>query len=174
MGHFISKEDVSTDPKKVDALLKWLMPKTIKQLIGFLRLTRYYRRFIQNYRRLAQPFTNFCKASGNIKWSEEVELAFTALKEAMTATPMLALLDFSQTFVIETDASGNGIGVVLIQHGHPIAFISKALFEKHQKLSTYDKEMFAILFIVKKWHHFLIGRHFIIRTDYKPFKHLLG
>ena len=137
-------------------------------------LTGYYRRFIQNYGRLAQPLTALCKVSGSIKWSEKAELAFLALKEAMTAAPVLALPDFSQTFVIETDASSKGIGAVLMQQGHPIAFINKTLSEKHQKLSTYDKEMFAILFIVKKWHHFLIGRHFIIRTDYKPFKHLLG
>ena len=67
---------------------------------------------------------------------------------------------------METDASSNGIGAVLMQQGHPIVFISKALSPKHQSLSVYDKEMFAVLFAVKKWHHFLIGRHFIIKTDH--------
>ena len=61
---------------------------------------------------------------------------------------------------METDASRNGIGVVLMQQGHPIAFISKALATKHQALSVYDKEMLAILFAVKKGHHFLVGVSF--------------
>ena len=123
---------------------------------------------------MAQPLIALCKVARSIKWSEEAESAFVALQEAMTAAPVLTLPNFSQTFVIETDASSKGIGAVLMQQGHPIAFISKALSEKHQKLSTYDKEMFAVFFVVKKWHHFLMGRHFIIRTDHKPLKYLLG
>ena len=87
--------------------------------------------------------------------------------------PVLALPNFSLQFVIETDASGVGIGAVLMQQGHPLAFISKALSPAHQSLSAYDKEMMAILFAVKKWHHFLVGRHFIIRTDHQPLKYLL-
>ena len=81
--------------------------------------------------------------------------------------------DFAQDFVVETNASGNGIGAVFMQRGHPVAFISKALSGKHQAMSAYDKEMFAILFAVKKWQHFLRGRHFIIRIDHQPLKYLL-
>ena len=91
----------------------------------------------------------------------------------MTSAPVLSLPDFSQDFTIETDASGNGIGAVLMQQGHPITFISKALSAKHQALSVYDKEMFAILFAMKKWHFYLVGRHFIIRTDHQPLKYLV-
>ena len=91
----------------------------------------------------------------------------------MIEAPVLAVPDFAQDFIVETDASGMGIGAVLMQKGHPIAFISKALSSKHQSLSVYDKEMFAILFAVKKWQHFLMGRHFTIRTDHKPLKYLM-
>ena len=93
-------------------------------------------------------------------------MAFKELKKAMTEAPVLALPDFAQDFVAETDASGNGIRAVLMQRSHHVAFISKALSGKHQAMSAYDKEMFAILFAVKKWQHFLRGRHFIIRTDH--------
>ena len=60
-----------------------------------------------------------------------------------------------------------------MQNGSPIAFINKTLSMKHQTLSAYDKEMFVVLFIVKKWHYFLVGRHFTIRIDHKPLKYLL-
>ena len=90
----------------------------------------------------------------------------------MTA-PVLALPNFTLQFVIETDASGIGIGAVLMQKGHPLAFINKALSVAHQGLSAYDKEMMAILFAVKKWHYFLVGRHFIIKTDHQPLKYML-
>ena len=136
-------------------------------------MTGYYRRFIKNYGKIAQPLNMLCKSSGSLKWTPEAEEAFVQLKKAMTEAPLLALPDFSQDFVIETDASGNGIGAVLMQQGHPIAYISKALSIKHQALSAYDKEMFAILFAVRKWHYFLVGRHFIIRTDHQPLKYLL-
>ena len=89
-------------------------------------LTGYYRRFIKNYGKIAQPLNMLCKSSGSLKWTLKAEEAFVQLKKAMTEAPLLALPDFSQDFVIETDASGNGIGAVLMQQGHPIAYISKA------------------------------------------------
>ena len=81
---------------------------------------------------MAQPLTALCKASGSLKWTELENTAFKELKRAMTVAPVLALPDYSQEFVVETDASGNGIGAVLMQQGHPIAYISKALSLKHQ------------------------------------------
>ncbi|PKI53798.1 hypothetical protein CRG98_025804 [Punica granatum] len=91
----------------------------------------------------------------------------------MTSTLVLALPDFSREFVVETDASGIGIGAVLQQGGHPIAYISKVLAPKHQALSVYERELFAILYAVKKWSHYLSGRHFIIKTDHQSLKYLL-
>ena len=149
LGHYISGDGISTDPKKVAAVWEWPVPKTVKQLRGFLGLTGYYRRFIKGYGQIAQPLAALFKSSGNLKWTTEADAAFKSLKVAMTEAPVLAMPDFSQEFIIETDASGNGIGAVLMQHGRPIAFISKALAVKHQSLSAYDKEMFAILFAVR-------------------------
>ena len=105
---------------------------------------------MQNYGKIAHPLTALCKHTGVLKWNEETNRAFQQLKVAMTVAPVLALSYVSKEFVIKTDASNSGIGVVLMQEGHSIAFISKALAAKHQALSAYDKEMFAILFVVKK------------------------
>lgn len=85
---------------------------------------------------------------------------------------MLALLDFCEVFIIETDASNVGVGAMLIQRGHPLAYINKIISIKHQTLSVYDRELFAIIFAIKKWHQYLVGKHFIIGTDHKPLKFL--
>jgi hypothetical protein len=87
-------------------------------------------------------------------------------------TPMLALLDFSKTFELETDASDRGIGAVLQQDGHPLAYISKALGPKAQGLSTYEKEGYAILLAVEHWRPYLQHSEFIIKTDKKILIHL--
>ena len=79
------------------------------------------------------------KSSGGFKWSVEAETSFKELKTTMTEASVLALPDYSQDLIVETDASGKGIGAVLMQNGHPIAFISKAISNKHQSLSAYDK-----------------------------------
>jgi hypothetical protein len=91
----------------------------------------------------------------------------------MTSASVLALPDFTKAFVVETDASLTGIGAILLQEGHPIAFISKSLGPKQQTLFVYEREMLAILHAVTKWKHYLWGRHFHIRTDHISLKYLL-
>ncbi|KAF8397183.1 hypothetical protein HHK36_016090 [Tetracentron sinense] len=100
------------------------------------------------------------------------ELAFETLKKAMVSTPVLALPDFSQQFVIECDASGRAIGAVLMQGRRPIAFISKVLPIRSKGISTYEKEMEAIVFAVTKWRPYLVGRKFLIRTDHRSIKYM--
>lgn len=95
------------------------------------------------------------------------------LKTAMTTTPVLDLPNYSQPFVIETDASGLGVGAVLMQNSRPLAFMSKGLSAKHQTLSTYEKELLAIVMAIQKWQSYLQGHHFLIRTDHQSLKFLL-
>nr|GEZ56092.1 hypothetical protein [Tanacetum cinerariifolium] len=150
LGHVISTHSVATNPSKIVAMQNWPTPVNIKQLRGFLGLTGYYRKFIKNFASLSRPFTQLLK-KGAFKWSEEAHNSFEALQLAMTQAPVLTLLNFTKSFVVETCASGIGIGAVLQQDGHPIAYLSKALAPKHQILSTYEKEFLAVMMALERW-----------------------
>ena len=158
LGHIIAAEGVSTDPTKIQAMQEWPTPHTVKQLRGFLGLTGYYRRFIQHYALISKPLTNLLKKNA-FEWSEDAQQAFDKLKQAMIQSPVLALPDFQKQFVVETDASGMGIGALLQQEGHPIAYLSKTLSPKHQSLSTYEKEFLAVILALEKWRGYLLDRH---------------
>lgn len=110
---------------------------------------------------------------GGFSWSEDANTAITQLKNALTTGPVLADPDFSEVFVIETDASQKGIGDVLMQDSHPLAFLSRSLGPRWQKLFVYEKKLLAIVTAVQKWEQYVSGNHFIIRIDQKSLKWLL-
>ncbi|KAL6332953.1 hypothetical protein AAG906_019964 [Vitis piasezkii] len=160
LGHIVTPQGVKPRPTNVS------------DLRGFLGLTGYYRKFVLNYGVIARPLTNLLK-KGQFRWTEEAEDAFKALKQAMTSTPTLAMPNFNEPFVIESDASGTGIGAVLTQQGRPIAFMSRALGITKQSWSTYAKEMLAIVQAIRTWRPYLLGRKFYIRTDQRSLKYLM-
>jgi hypothetical protein len=137
-----------------------------------LGLTGYYRQFVKGYGIICKPLTQLLKKDA-YRWNEKATSAFNQLKHVMTQPPVLALPDLTQKFIIEIDASSRGMGAVLMQAGHPITFISKSFGVKKQALSTYERELLAILLAVTKWRHYLWGKHFIIRIDHLSLKYLL-
>jgi hypothetical protein len=113
LGHIVSHEGVKVDPNKINAMMDWPIPKTLKNLRGFLGLTGYYHKFVWNYGRISTLLMTLTKKDA-FSWTPKETKSFEQLKEVMCKAPILTTLYFTKTFIVECDASGNGIGVVLM------------------------------------------------------------
>lgn len=171
-GHVVSEKGVATEPSKIQAVSAWATPTDAKGVRSFLGLAGYYRHFVRNFGVIARPLFNLLKKGVPFVWTSNTDTAFQLLKQQLTSAPVLALPDFKEQFVVETDASDKGIGAVLQQKGHPIAFMSKALSPRYQGLSTYEKEFLAIIVAMDQWRLYLQLAEFVIYTDQKSLIHL--
>nr|ADB85398.1 putative retrotransposon protein [Phyllostachys edulis] len=169
LGHVISGDGVATDPDKISTIVEWPKPQDLTQLRSFLGMTGYYRRFIRHYGVICRPLYDMLR-KGGFDWKDPQDEAFVKLKLAMTTAPVLALPDFSENFTLETDASGTGIGGVLMQRGRPLAYFSRTLGVRAAAMSTYDREALAIIESLKRWRHYFLGTQLIIRTDQQSLK----
>ncbi|XP_061359120.1 uncharacterized protein LOC133303256 [Gastrolobium bilobum] len=173
LGHIISGNGVAPDPSKSKAILEWPIPTSATPVRAFQGLSGYYRRFIRHYACIGAPVTDLLTKEG-FSWSSAAEEAFTKLKKSLTTAPILALPNFKEPFVVEIDASGIGVGAVLLQNNHPIAFYSRKLAPTMHTKSTYIREMFAITSAMAKWRQYLLGVPFTIRTDHKSLHNLMN
>eukprot|EP00253_Pinus_taeda_P032617 PITA_32617 len=147
------------------------MSKNVTELRGFLGICTYYRQFVKGISKLAAPLTDLTK-KGMFEWTDVAREAFERLKRVMS-NPVLALPDFSRPFVLECDASGEGIGAVLMQGSHPIDFNSRKL-QSHERLySIYDKEMLAIMHALTKFQKYLVGNRFKVKIDHNSLRFFL-
>jgi hypothetical protein len=172
LGHLVSKDGIRVDLKKIEAMQDWMHPKNLKILRGFLGLIGYYHKFVKNYGKIATPLTTLLKKT-SFTWTLAAAQAFQTLNMAMCTTLVLALPDFTKTFVLECDASGKGIGPVLMQEGRPLAFTNKQLSERNLGKPIYEKEMLVILHVVEMWCLYLLGQCFQIKTDHQSLKYFL-
>jgi len=160
------------DANKLEVVQNWVEPMKLKQLRGFLGLTGYYRRFVKSYATIAAPLIDLLKKD-SFRWSQAIAQAFQQLKIAVTSALALAIPNFNEIFVLETDASRSGVGVVLSQNKHPIAYFSKKLSSRMQKQYVYTREFYAITKALAKFGHYLLGHKFIIKTNKKSLKELM-
>ena len=172
LGYVVSEEGIATEPAKIEVVVNWPVPANLKELRGFLGLSGYYRKFVRHYGMISQRLTHLLRKNIPFVWSSEAQSAFDQLKRALTTAPVLPLPNFQKQFVIETDACDTGVGAVLLQDGHPLAFVSKGLGLRTKGLSTYEKEYMAVLLAVERWRTYLQHAEFLILTDHISLSHL--
>ncbi|KAL5739350.1 hypothetical protein ACOSQ2_028530 [Xanthoceras sorbifolium] len=174
LGFVVSAKGIGVDEEKVKAIKEWPKPTTVGQVRSFHGLASFYRRFVKDFSSLAAPLTEVIKKNVGFKWGNEQEKAFNLIKEKLTNAPLLALPNFAKAFEIECDASGIGMGAVLMQEGRPIAFFSEKISGAALNYPTYDKEMYALVRALETWQHYLWPKEFVIHTDHESLKHLKG
>jgi hypothetical protein len=139
LGYIVTSQGIEMDEAKIVAITSWPLPTTVTQVRSFLGLAGFYRRFVQDFSTIAAPLHGLTKHEVMFQWGPAQQQAFEALKLKLTQAPLLQLPDFEKTFELECDASGIGIGGVLIQRGKPVAFFSEKLHGPSLNYSTYDK-----------------------------------
>ncbi|GJX85411.1 putative reverse transcriptase domain-containing protein [Tanacetum coccineum] len=167
LGHVINGNGIHVDPSKIEAVKNWKAPRTPTEVRSFLGLAGYYRRFIENFSKIAKSLTILTQKSKTFDWGEEQELAFQTLKDKLCNAPVLALPDGPKDFVVYCDASGIGLGCVLMQRGKVIAYASRQLKIHEKNYTTHDLELGAVVFALKIWRHYLYGTKSVIYTDHK-------
>ncbi|BHF73911.1 hypothetical protein SprV_0401699500 [Sparganum proliferum] len=180
LGHIVSNEGLRTDPDKIQVVKDWPQPVNGDEVRSFLGLAGYYRAFIPSYARLAFPLTRLTEKSRTFRWTTECGKAFSYLKEALTAAPVLSFPDLSRDappFILDTDASSHAIGGVLSQtdsngREHVIQYGSRTLDKSERNYSATRREMLALVSFTKKFAAFLKGKPFIIRTDHSALEWL--
>jgi hypothetical protein len=172
LGHTISQAGIAVDPDKVQEVMNLKPPTTVRLIRSFLGLAGYYRRFIPDYSRIAKPITELLKKEAKFVWGQKCEDAFHALRQHLTTAPVLAQPDSSKPFDVYCDASGTGLGCVLMQDNRVIAYASRALRPHEQNYPTHDLELAAVVHALKMWRHYLMGTHCNILTDHKSLKYI--
>jgi len=172
LGHVITDGGIAVDPSKVRDVLKWEPPQTVSEIRSFLGLAGYYRRFIEGFSKIVKPLTSLLEKGKEFVWSEECQASFEELKKRLTTAPVLAMPDIHKSFDIYCDASRQGLGCVLMQEGHVIAYASRQLRKHEQNYPTHDLELAAVVHALKIWRHYLLGHRCQIYTDHKSLKYI--
>jgi hypothetical protein len=160
------------DPEKVKAIMEWSVPKNAHEVRSFMGLAGYYQRFVEGFSKIENPITTLQCKGVRYEWIEECYSAFIELKRLLTSAPILRVLDMEKDFIVCTDASKKGLGVVLMQDGGVIAYASRKL-KKHEELyTTHDLELAVVMLALKLWRHYLVGKNFVLKTYHQSLKHL--
>jgi len=170
LGHIVSREGVSTDPEKTAKVTNWPTPTSVQEVQQFLGLASYYRRFVRHFAEIAKPLHRLTERGREFVWTLECETAFATLKNRLSSAPILTFPDFSKPFLLDTDASQEGIGTVLSQiidgNEQVIAYASRALSKAERKYSVTRKELLAVVTFTNHFRPYLLGRNFALRTDH--------
>ncbi|MES9881596.1 MAG: reverse transcriptase domain-containing protein [Sedimenticola sp.] len=170
LGHVVSENGIATDPRKIEVVKNWPTPKTVHDVRSFLGLCSYYRRFVKHFADIARPLHQLTEKATQYKWTDACEQAFDTLKQALITAPILCYPSIRTNFILDTDASGVGIGAVLSQcdgdDERVVAYYSRALGKAERNYCITRKELLAVVESVKHFHHYLYGVPTVVRTDH--------
>ena len=177
LGHVVGINGVKPDPAKIKAIKEWKQPKNVKELRSFLGLAGYYRRFIQDFAKIATPLTNLTRKKTPYKWTTNEDAAFEELKTKLTDAPVLKTADPNRDYVVTCDGSDTAVGAVLSQAydtgDHPVAFESRKMNSAEANYPTHERELLAVIHALRTWRHYLEGRKFKVITDHYSLKYLM-
>lgn len=178
LGHVISENGVRPDPSKISAVQNIPFPKKVKHLKSFLGLVSYYRKFIPNCATICQPLNKLLKKDEKFIWGQEQNAVFEKLKNLIINAPILKHPDFTKPFILQTDASYEGIGAVLSQNDsmnrdHPVAFASRTLKAAEKNYAVTELETLAVVEFVKYFRPYLYQHSFVVETDHTAVKAVL-
>ncbi|GKV24657.1 hypothetical protein SLEP1_g34241 [Rubroshorea leprosula] len=174
LGHVVTKNGISVDPQKIEAVVNWKRPNSVAEIRSFLGLAGYFRQFVGDFSRIAQPMTRLIRKDAKFEWTPECEESFLTLKEKLVTALVLALPIHGEGFTIYSDASKKGLGCVLMQKDRVIAYASRQLKPYEENYPTHDLELAAVIFALKIWRHYLYGETCEIFTDHKSLKKSSG
>jgi hypothetical protein len=172
LGHIISNGGISVDPSKVQDVLSWSALTSVGDIQSFLGLTGYYRRFIEGFSKISKPMTESLEKDKKFDWTSACEASFQELKKRLTTALILAMPDMEKSFSIYCDAFGQGLGCVLMQDGHVVAYASRQLRKHEAHYPTHYLELVAIVHALKIWRHYLMGKRCELYTDHKSLKYI--
>ena len=176
LGHTVSAEGIAPLQEKIEVMKSWPIPSKKEEVQSFLGLASYYRRFVGNFAITAEPLNRLTRKNVNFKWDADCEEAFIKLREALINPPVLVYPDFTEKFILTTDASGVGIGAVLsqVQKGQErvVAYASRTLNKAERNYSATERECLGIVWATDHYQYFLLGAPFTIYTDHNPLSYL--
>ena len=173
LGHIVSAEGIRVDPAKIEAVVNWKPPRNVTEVRSFLGLAGYYRRFVRGFSVIASPLTKLLKKGIKFEWTDKCQNSFEQLKGMLVEAPVLTQPTPGKKYTLYSDASGIGLGCVLMQDGKVVAYASRQLKPHEQNYPTHDLELVAVVFALKIWRHYLYGEKCRIYTDHKSLKYLL-
>ena len=153
--------------------MNWKPPRTVTEVRSFLGLAGYYRRFVKGFSVITSPLTKLLRKGVKFEWTDKCHNSFEQLKEMLVEAPILMQPTSGKEYTLCSDASGIGLGCVLMQDGKVVAYSSRQLKPHEQNYPTHDLELAAVVFSLKIWRHYLYGEKCRIYTDHKSLKYLL-
>ena len=153
----MSTEGIRVDPVKIEAVVNWKPPRSVTEVRSFLSLVGYYRRFVKGFSVIASPLTKLLRKGVMFEWSNKCQNSFEQLKEMLVEAPVLTQPTSGKEYTLYSDASGFGLGCVLMQNDKVVAYASRQLKSHEQNYPTHDLELAALVFALKIWRHYLYG-----------------